>query len=327
MAQELDVREVTEIDRHIREYLDHLSVEKGLSLNTVDAYSRDLSNYGDYCYAAGIRTVSSIDDAAIAMYSRRLLDPSSVDSALVIGRQEASSPNSVARVTSSIRGFHKFLVQEGLTEDNPAASIKPRTPSRGLPQALPIESVLAILAAPGNESPVALRDTALLEFMYATGARVSEAVGVDLDDFDLERHLVRVTGKGTRMRVLPFGSHASDAIDAYLVRGRPDLVSKGSGTSALFVNQRGKRLGRQSVWGIIKASADKAGVTEHVSPHVLRHSFATHLLDGGADVRVVQELLGHASVTTTQIYTLITVNRLREVYVESHPRALAKKPA
>jgi integrase/recombinase XerD len=209
-----------------------------------------------------------------------------------------------------------------MTGSDPAAEVRPPTPPRRLPHALPVDDVLAMLeAAAFDGTPKAMRDAALLEFLYGTGARVSEAVGLDVDDLDPEAAAVKLAGKGGKDRVVPIGSYALEAIDAYLVRGRPALVGRGSGRAALFLNMRGGRLSRQSAWTILREVADRAGVRATVGPHSLRHSFATHLLDGGADVRVVQELLGHASVTTTQVYTLVTVDRLREVYATAHPRA------
>jgi integrase/recombinase XerD len=201
--------------------------------------------------------------------------------------------------------------------------VRPPTPARRLPKAVSVEEVTRLLAAAGRpEGPRGLRDRALLELLYATGARISEAVGLDVDDLDLAAGGVRLAGKGGRERVVPVGSYARSALEAYLVRARPELATKGRGEPAAFLNARGGRLTRQSAWTVLRAAAERAGLSVAMSPHTLRHSFATHLLDGGADVRVVQELLGHASVTTTQIYTLVTVERLREVYAAAHPRAL-----
>lgn len=222
-----------------------------------------------------------------------------------------------------MRGFHKYLAAEGLTQHDPAQAVSPPAPPSRLPKAISLDAVERLLeAASLGDTPVALRDRALLEVLYGAGARISEAVGLDLDDVDLEASdaVVRLFGKGSKQRVVPLGSYAVRALGDYLVRGRPALAEKGPGTPAVFLGQRGRRLSRQSAWAIIQAAAERAGL-DHVSPHTLRHSFATHLLDGGADVRVVQELLGHASVTTTQIYTLVTVQQLREVYAQAHPRA------
>jgi len=223
-----------------------------------------------------------------------------------------------------VRGFHRFLLREGLTAADPARGVRPPAPAKRLPKAITVEDVEALLVAAGaDETPRAVRDRALLELLYGSGARISEAVGLDVDELDLSSGTVRLMGKGSKERIVPLGSYAREAVSAYLVRSRPGLVAAGPGSPALFLNARGGRLSRQSAWTILQTVADRAGVTHDVSPHTLRHSFATHLLDGGADVRTVQELLGHASVTTTQVYTLVTVDSLREVYATSHPRALA----
>ncbi|NUS52095.1 MAG: tyrosine recombinase, partial [Nocardioidaceae bacterium] len=224
-------------------------------------------------------------------------------------------------------GFHRFALREGLAGTDPSAGVRPPSPAKRLPKALPLAQIEAILDAAGAPgTSLALRDRALLEVLYGTGARISEAVGLDLDDLDLtdDPGTVLLRGKGGKQRMVPVGSFATEAVDAYLVRARPELTDGGGagrGTPALFLNARGGRLSRQSAWTVLAKAAERAGVTAEVSPHTLRHSFATHLLDGGADVRVVQELLGHASVTTTQIYTLVTVDSLREVYATAHPRA------
>ncbi len=229
---------------------------------------------------------------------------------------------SAARTVVAVRGFHRFALREGLTGADPSRDVKPPRAPQRLPKAISLGDVEALLAAPPHDTSRGARDRALLELLYGSGARISEAVGLDIDDIDLDRGGVRLRGKGGKERAVPLGSYARSALSAYLVQGRPDLAAAGRGTPALFLNARGGRLSRQSAWTVLRAAADRAGLTVEVSPHTLRHSFATHLLDGGADVRVVQELLGHASVTTTQVYTLVTVDRLREVYAASHPRAL-----
>ncbi|CAN5707617.1 site-specific tyrosine recombinase XerD [soil metagenome] len=233
------------------------------------------------------------------------------------------SASSAARAVVAVRGLHRFCLSEGLTPADPSRDVRPPTPARRLPKAVSVEEVTRLLGAAGDlEGSRGLRDRALLELLYATGARISEAVGLDVDDLDLAAGGVRLAGKGGRERVVPVGSYARSALEAYLVRARPELATKGRGEPAVFLNARGGRLTRQSAWTVLRAAAERAGLSVAMSPHTLRHSFATHLLDGGADVRVVQELLGHASVTTTQIYTLVTVERLREVYAAAHPRAL-----
>jgi integrase/recombinase XerD len=230
--------------------------------------------------------------------------------------------NSSARAVVAVRGFHRFLLREGVVAVDPARSVRPPSPAKRLPKAISVEDVEALLRAAGaDETPRAVRDRALLELLYGSGARISEAVGLDVDELDVTSGTVRLLGKGSKERVVPLGSYARDAVAAYLVRARPSLAANGTGSPALFLNARGGRLSRQSAWTVLRAAAERAGIRKEISPHTLRHSFATHLLDGGADVRVVQELLGHASVTTTQVYTLVTVERLREVYATAHPRA------
>jgi integrase/recombinase XerD len=236
------------------------------------------------------------------------------------------SAASAARAVSAVRGLHRFAVREGLAGHDPAREIAPPTPPRRLPKALGVPEIDALLGAVGGGSPadgpLPLRDRALLEFLYGTGARISEAVGAAIDDLDLDGGSVLLHGKGGRSRLVPVGGYAREALGAYLVRARPGLARAGHGTPKVFLNARGGPLSRQSAWTILRRAAGRAGLDPaRISPHTLRHSYATHLLDGGADVRVVQELLGHASVTTTQVYTLVTVDRLREVYATAHPRA------
>lgn len=246
-------------------------------------------------------------------------------------RHPPLAASSAGRAVVAVRGLHAFAAAEGLAGSDPARAVRPPAPPRRLPRAIPIPDVERLLAVPGD-SPVHWRDRALLELLYGTGARISEAVGLDIDDLDLDgQHgadgtagWVRLAGKGGKQRIVPVGSFARQALDAYLVRARPAIAATaraGQASPAVFLNARGGRLTRQGAWGVLKAAAARAGLAD-VSPHMLRHSFATHLLDGGADVRVVQELLGHASVSTTQVYTLVTVDKLREVYAASHPRAL-----
>jgi integrase/recombinase XerD len=241
-------------------------------------------------------------------------------------REEGLAPASAARAMSAVRGLHRFAAREGLVGADVAAGVRPPAPPKRLPKALDVDAVTRLLAVPDDTTPLGLRDKALLEFLYGTGARISEAVGAAIDDLELGDDPGAVLhGKGGRTRVVPVGDYAKAAVEAYLVRGRPALAANGTGTPAVFLNARGGRLSRQSAWTILRRAAEAAGLPvdgpHAVSPHTLRHSYATHLLDGGADVRVVQELLGHASVTTTQVYTLVTVDRLREVYATAHPRA------
>jgi integrase/recombinase XerD len=305
------------IDKAIRTYLDHLSVEKGLAANTLSSYRRDLRRYRGYLAELGVDTLDAVTEQTVTGFLVRLREGDSEHPAL--------SAASAARTVVAVRGFHKFAVADGLAAADPAAAVRPPSPAKRLPKALPLADVEAILEAAGAPgTPLALRDRALLEVLYGTGARISEAVGLDVDDVDIDdaEGVVLLRGKGGKERVVPVGSYAREAVSAYLVRGRPALVAEaGAATPGLFLNARGGRLSRQSAWAVLVKAAERAGVTRDVSPHTLRHSFATHLLDGGADVRVVQELLGHASVTTTQVYTLVTVDNLREVFATAHPRA------
>jgi integrase/recombinase XerD len=312
----------------IQTYLDHLTVERGMSRHTVAAYRRDLNRYADYLAQLGVTNPSQVTSAMIGDYAGRLREGISGPDGN--GWVEAPLANaSVARAVIAVRSLHRFAVAEGLTGDDPARTVRPPKPPRRLPKALSLEQVQAMLAVPATDTEVGVRDAALLELLYGTGIRISEAVALDVDDVqrlartpaDEPAPGLRVLGKGGKERIVPVGSYARGALDAYLVRGRPVLAARGRGTPALFVNARGDRLSRQSAWAVLQSVADKAGITADVSPHTLRHSYATHLLDGGADIRVVQELLGHASVTTTQIYTLVTIEHLREVFLTSHPRA------
>ncbi|MFC6162581.1 site-specific tyrosine recombinase XerD [Kribbella jiaozuonensis] len=307
------------ISRAVGTYLDHLTVERGLAANTLASYRRDLRRYDGYLASAGVDDLGRITEAVVSDFLMRLREGDADHPPL--------TASSAGRTVVAVRGFHKFCVREGLAAVDPAAAVKPPVPPQRLPKALSVDEVTRILtAAAGAEAEpavLATRDAALLEFLYGTGARISEAVGLDVDDIDLDAGAVLLRGKGSKERVVPVGSYARDALSAYQVRGRPDLVSRGRGTHALFLNARGGRLSRQSAWTVLRRAAQRAGISKEISPHTLRHSYATHLLDGGADVRVVQELLGHASVTTTQVYTLVTVDKLREVYATSHPRALS----
>jgi integrase/recombinase XerD len=295
-------------------YLDHLAVERGLAGNTLDSYRRDLRRY---CAVVGeARLVDSVTEAEVASFLATLREGSE-------GHPPAKA-SSAARALVAVRGLHRFALREGWVTVDVAREVRPPTLPRSLPKAISVQEVEDLLEAAGfDQTPLALRDRALLEVLYGTGARISEAVGLDVDDLDLDGGAVRLYGKGSKERVVPVGRFAREAVSAYLVRARPALAGAGRGGPALFLNARGGRLSRQSAWTVLRSAAEKAGLRGDISPHTLRHSFATHLLDGGADVRVVQELLGHASVTTTQVYTLVTVDSLREVYAASHPRATA----
>jgi integrase/recombinase XerD len=313
------VQPQTAVDRAITGYLQHMGVERGLAANTLAAYRRDLTRYARYLAAQGCHAPDQITRHHVTGFVMALNDGSDGGTALGV--------RSAARTVVAVRGLHKFWALEGLTETEPASDDQPPMPGKRLPKPNSQEEVTRILEAAGTDTATGLRDRALLEFLYSTGARISEAVGLDVDDISLQDAedgpaVVRLFGKGSKERLVPLGSYGARALDAYLVRGRPLLAAKGKGTPALFLNARGGRISRQSAWTILKVAADKANITKDVSPHTLRHSFATHLLEGGADVRVVQELLGHASVTTTQVYTLVTADTLREIYAAAHPRAL-----
>jgi integrase/recombinase XerD len=305
---------MTAIGGVLTSYLDHLAVERGTSSNTLDGYARDLRRYADHLDASGVDGLNEVTERHVSAFLALLREGTEEHPPL--------AESSAARALVAVRGLHRFAVREGLVEEDPARDVRPPTPPRRLPKALPIDDVLRLLDSAAGDGVGSLRDRALLELLYSTGARISEAVGLDLDDIDASERTVLLDGKGGKQRLVPIGRPALAALDAYLVRVRPGLAARGRGTPALFLNVRGGRLSRQSAWQVLKVAAERAGLTASVSPHTLRHSFATHLLEGGADVRVVQELLGHASVTTTQIYTLVTVNTLREVYATAHPRAL-----
>ncbi|MFW0790858.1 site-specific tyrosine recombinase XerD [Gordonia sp. CPCC 205333] len=302
------------VDGLVSRYLDHLVVERGAARNTVASYARDLSRYADYLTRRGIGDLSAVTEEDVREF---LIELRRGDA----DREQAPlADSSIARTLVAVRGFHKFAVLENVVPVDVAHAVSPPRPARRLPKALSIDEVTAILDAAGDlETPRGLRDRAMLELLYSCGARISEVVDLDVDDLDTEHRSVLLRGKGGKERLVPVGRPAIDAVTAYEVRGRPTLAKGRS--PALFLNVRGGRLSRQSAWQTLSDAAHRAGIDKTVSPHTLRHSFATHLLDGGADVRVVQELLGHASVTTTQVYTLVTVNTMREVFAVAHPRA------
>ncbi|WP_061300216.1 site-specific tyrosine recombinase XerD [Herbidospora cretacea] len=293
-------------------YLAHLAVERGLSANTLASYRRDLRRYVDHLSSRGLASIGQVAEADVVAFLAALREGDDDHPALVA--------SSAARAVSAVRGLHRFALREGVAGHDPANQVRPPRTLRRLPKAITVDDVERLIAASGpDESPLTFRNRALLEVLYGTGARISEAVGLAVDDIAAASQVV-LRGKGGTTRIVPLGRYARSALDDYLVRARPQIASHGRGTPALFLNARGGRLTRQGAWEVLQSAAERAGLSG-VSPHMLRHSFATHLLDGGADVRVVQELLGHASVTTTQVYTLVTVDRLREVYAAAHPRA------
>lgn len=300
-------------ERAVKRYLQHLAIERGLAENTLDSYRRDLSRYTTALSSYGIADPQEISEGLISSYLQELSRGDEDHKPL--------GARSVARHAVAIRQIHKYWELEGICAPNPAREIQPPSIGQSLPKAISIGQVTTLLDSISTETPAGLRDRAILEFLYATGARISEVVDLDVDDLHFaDDAVVRLFGKGSKERIVPVGGYAQRAVSDYLVRSRPGLAAKGKGTPALFLNQRGGRLSRQSVWMLISKAAERAGISAEVSPHTLRHSFATHLLEGGADVRVVQELLGHASVTTTQIYTKVSVDSLREAYQLAHPR-------
>lgn len=316
--------DATPLTRQVDAYFQHLTIERGVAKNTVAAYRRDIDRYLRFLDAQAVTDAAQVTAQQLSEFAQGLRDGADGGAPL--------TARSAARCVVAVRGLHKFWALERITVDNTAADLRPPATGSRLPKALAIGDIQAILEAVPIDTEAGLRDRALLEFLYSTGSRISEAVGLDVDDLhhvvnddaaptDGGPAVVRLLGKGNKERIVPVGSYATAALQAYLVRGRPVLVAKGKGTAALFLNQRGGRLSRQSAWSILKNAAERADIRADVSPHTLRHSFATHLIEGGADVRVVQELLGHSSVTTTQVYTMVTADTLREIYAAAHPRA------
>lgn len=310
-----------DLARQIDRFLDHLAVERGVAPNTRTAYRRDLGLYLKHLSARSIVDAAKVDEADISEFL----------SALRSNEYEPGkrySDATIARVLAAVRGFHRYLLREGETRADPSEPIGTLRIPRALPKALSKEEVDGLLAAVPANGPAALRDRAMLELLYAAGLRISELTALDVDDVDLEIATVRCIGKGSKERVVPIGRPAVEAIGAYITQARIGFL-KARSQPALFLNQRGQRLTRQGCWKLLKRYAERAQLTRRISPHTLRHSFATHLIDHGADIRVVQELLGHASVSTTQVYTLTSQEKLRKVYDSAHPRAkrtLARKP-
>ncbi|RFA08963.1 site-specific tyrosine recombinase XerD [Subtercola boreus] len=312
----MDDLPVATLDEVIDGYLRHVTIERGLSANTLAAYRRDLGRYAAWLAAAGIQRPEEISETQIGAFTRQL---ETLPEAGVTAKPLAAT--SVARIVSSVRGLHRFLAEEGTTATDAAREVRPPKLGMRLPKAITMAQMTTLLESTGGDDPIALRDRALLELLYATGARVSEVVALNVDDVGSDDDFVRVVGKGSKQRIVPVGSFARAALDTYLVRVRPLFSARGKATPALFLGLRGDRLSRQGAWLVIQSAAKRAGLETHISPHTFRHSFATHLITGGADVRVVQDLLGHASVTTTQIYTQVTADTLRDMYQTAHPRA------
>jgi integrase/recombinase XerD len=299
----------------VEEFLSWMVTERGRSANTVAAYRRDIRGYCGWL-ARRRATLLDVDRVALdAFVSER--------------RAAGGAASSVARQVAAIRMLHRFLAEEGIRRDDPTVDIEGIRVPAGIPHPLSEEEIVALLAAPPTNDPVGLRDRALLELLYATGARISEACGLSLGDFDNDEQLVRLFGKGSKERIVPYGRHAAAALVDWLgPAGRPHLRperwARRGDAEAVFLNVRGARLSRQAAWAIVKKYGDRIGVGDKLSPHVLRHSCATHLLDHGADLRIVQELLGHASISTTQVYTRVSQERLFDVYRSAHPRALGR---
>lgn len=300
--------------RQIDEYLSFCAVERNLSNHTVAAYRRDLERYANFLRQHGVTGLADVTDAMLAEFQI----------ALSTGRDGGGklTASSIARTTAAVRGLHRFGVRERWIGADVTRGVTTPTAARKLPKALTIEEVEQLIDAAEPTTAIGLRTRALVELLYSSGTRISEALALDIDDLSFDDRVVLVRGKGNKQRLVPVGAPARAALDAYLVQARPQFATRGKGTPALFLNERGARLSRQSAWGDLETLAETAKLSHKVSPHALRHSFATHLLNGGADIRVVQELLGHASVTTTQIYTKVSVEALREIYTRAHPRAV-----
>lgn len=303
------------VDTAVSRYLRHVAVERGLADNTLTAYRADLGRYAEHLRSAGVEEMAAVRTPHVTGFVAGLR------------RDSGAAASSTARMLSTVRGLHRFLAEDGAVAEDVAAEVDPPKQPMRLPKAITIDEMARLLAATDGDEPARIRDKALLEVLYATGTRVSEAVGLDVDDLAGDGEtiggMVRVLGKGGKQRMVPVGGYARRAVQDYLVRVRPVFAVRGTATPALFLGARGGRLSRQGAWLVIQAAAERAGLAAHVSPHTFRHSFATHLLQGGADVRVVQELLGHASVATTQLYTLVTADSLRDMYTTAHPRARA----
>ena len=293
------------LDQALKLYLNHLSVERNLARNSLESYSRDLRSYVEYL---------TQNNKAKSIQENDIQD-------FLNSKRSDQSEASITRLVASIRGFHKFMVQEEIADNNPAQYLSVGSKALRLPKTISSDEMNKIIDSISGQDPNVTRDKLIFEFLYGTGARISELVNTDLDDIDIDSNVVKIRfGKGSKQRIVPLGKSLKTAINNYLTRTRNSLINTKKPNNALILNSKGGRLTRQSIWEVVNRVSIQNKV-EDLTPHTLRHAFATHLLEGGADVRVVQELLGHSSVNTTQIYTHITVERLREVFSETHPRA------
>lgn len=292
----------------LEDYIHFLKVERQLSQNTVTSYRRDLSDYLLRLEKAGFGSIDAIDRSAILTYLQSL-------------KEQGKSTRTISRHISSIRSFHQFLLREKVASQDPTVHLEMPKLEQKLPSVLSVAEVDKLISMPESSKPQGKRDIALLELLYGTGMRVSELIGLNVDDVHISMGFVRVFGKGGKERIVPLGGGAIKACTYYIREARPTFIANTKGTDALFVNMRGSRLTRQGCWKIIKGYALKAGIQKELTPHILRHSFATHLIENGADIRAVQEMLGHADISTTQIYTHVSKSRLKDVYGKFHPRA------
>lgn len=291
------------------DYLHFLKVERQLAANTLVSYERDLKNYLQY-----LKEVEQLD-------SLRKVERVHILNHLSHLKETTKTSRTVARHISSIRSFHQFLIRERVVDNDPTVHLEMPKMDKKLPNVLSIEEVDALMQAPETNKANGKRDQAMLELLYASGMRISECINLDIEDINLTMGFVRCFGKGGKERIIPLGKSALRACQTYLESARGDLMKIGEATDALFINQRGKRLTRQGFWKLLKQHAQKAGIQKELTPHTLRHSFATHLIENGADLRAVQEMLGHADISTTQIYTHVSKTRLKDVYSQFHPRA------
>jgi integrase/recombinase XerD len=292
----------------LQTFIHYLAVERGLARNTLESYERDLTQYIDFLRGQGVGSLRESTKSHILNYLLRL-------------KREGRAAATVSRAMVAIRSLYRFLFQERMIDSDPSQHMDTPKVEKRLPKVLSVEEVEALLAAPQTSDPPGVRDKAMLELLYATGMRVSELISLNVSDVNLEMGFVRCTGKGSKERIVPLGRLAGAAVEAYIRNARPRLIKRGKPEEALFVNHLGTRLTRQGFWKIIKGYARSAGIVKEITPHTLRHSFATHLLENGADLRAVQEMLGHADIATTQIYTHVTKSRMKEVYDRTHPRA------